>query len=77
MFFLEIYSRLQLYHSPQPRYRNERRQEKQEKQNTTKGNTEHNKRKAKQGQPLGSSPPVPINNRVCSSPNILFSRPGI
>ena len=74
---LEIYSWLQIYHSQQPKHRNERRQEEQEKQNTTKGNNEHSKREAKQVQPLGSSPPVPFNNRVCFSPNILFPRPGV
>lgn len=41
------------------------------------GNNEHNKREAKQGQPFGSSPPVHLNNRVCPSPNILFSWPGV
>jgi len=46
----------------------ERTKAKQER-NTNKGNNEHS-RSSKARATIGSSPPVPINNRVCSSPSV-------
>ena len=70
------YNQLKLHlvtdkHRPNKQHR---RNENSKRGNKTGNGTQHKRSKARAT--IGSSPPVPINNRVCSSPNILPSRPG-
>ena len=69
----QIHTRLQIY-SALNKHQKKKRKREQERQHNKERQTQHKRSKARAT--LGSSPPVPYNNRVCSSPNILFSRPG-